>query len=505
MSKLLEARTMRYRNDPDGTRLPIKVDTTTNGEFSPRPLDAHNHAANAFAHRRASENARRVNLSRRDFLTSACGAASTLLAFNEVHAAFGKTGGVYEIPAAAALDPAVAADAVGGNEFIFDIQGHHVNPLERWRAPDRSLMQGLKFMPHGRCDYLDPDSELGHLQCYTGQAFVKEMFLDSDTDIAVLTFTPSTYENMPLTNDEAAATRELVDVLEGNNRLLLHGRVIPNLDGDLERMDELVDKWNVSAWKTYTQASYDGKSGWWLDDEEFGAPLIERARKLGVNVICCHKGLPLPGMMMSKDNYQFGSCRDVGPAARQNPDMDFIVYHAGYEPGVKEGPFVPGENPSGIDSLVQTVLDNDLGSGSNAYAELGSTWRYLMRDPDQAAHALGKLLKYVGEDNVVWGTDCIWYGSPQDQIQAFRSFQIAPELQETYGYPEITPEIRAKVFGYNAVKSYKIEPDEVRLHLDGDPMQKARNDYTGQEDPSYLTYGPKTRREFLNLARMSHS
>ncbi len=496
---------MRYRNDPDGTRLPIKVDTTTNGEFPPQPLEAHNHAANDFAHERAGDNHRRVNLSRRAFLASTCGAASTLLAFNEVHAAFGKTGGFYRVPAAAALDPAAADAALGGDEFIFDIQGHHVNPLERWRAPDRSLMQGLKFMPHGRCDYLDPDSELGHLQCYTGQAFVKEMFLDSDTDIAVLSFTPSTYENMPLTNDEAAATSELVDALDGNQRLLLHGRVIPNLDGDLERMDELIDKWQISAWKTYTQSSIDAQGGWWLDDEEYGAPLIERARKLGVKVICCHKGLPLPGMMMSKDNRPFGSCRDVGPAARQNPDIDFIVYHSGHDPSVKEGPFVPGENQFGIDSLVQSVLDSELGNGSNVYAELGTTWRNLLRDPDQAAHAIGKLLKYVGEDNVVWGTDCIWYGSPQDQIQAFRSFQIAPELREKYGYPKITSEIRGKVFGYNAMKPYKINRDEVQLHLDSDTMQKAKNDYAGQEDPSYLTYGPKTRREFLDLMRMSHS
>ena len=67
------------------------------------------------------------------------------------------------------------------------------------------------------------------------------------------------------------------------------------------------------------------------------------------------------------------------------------------------------------------------------YAELGSTWRFLMRDPEQAAHGIGKLLKHVGPDNVLWGTDSIWYGSPQDQIQAFRTFQIAPEFREKHG------------------------------------------------------------------------
>ena len=81
------------------------------------------------------------------------------------------------------------------------------------------------------------------------------------------------------------------------------------------------------------------------------------------------------------------------------------------------------------------------------YAELGGTWWFLMRDPTAAAHVLGKLLKYVGEDRVVWGTDSIWFGTPQDQIQAMRTFQISEELQETHGYPALTDEIKAKIFG----------------------------------------------------------
>jgi hypothetical protein len=44
---------------------------------------------------------------------------------------------------------------------------------------------------------------------------------------------------------------------------------------------------------------------------------------------------------------------------------------------------------------------------------------------------------------VLWGTDSIWYGSPQDQIQAFRSFRIADELVERHGYPVLTPELKA--------------------------------------------------------------
>lgn len=37
-------------HDPDGTRLPIKVDSTSNGEFEPHPLDPLSAYANELAH-----------------------------------------------------------------------------------------------------------------------------------------------------------------------------------------------------------------------------------------------------------------------------------------------------------------------------------------------------------------------------------------------------------------------------------------------------------------------
>jgi hypothetical protein len=163
-----------------------------------------------------------------------------------------------------------------------------------------------------------------------------------------------------------------------------------------------------------------------------------------------------------------------------------------------EGPYDP-KRTDGIDALVTSVREAGLGKGSNVYAELGSTWRFLMRDPDSAAHALGKLLVHLGEDNILWGTDSIWYGSPQDQIQAFRAFQISPELREKHGYPEITPAIRAKIFGLNALKIYPVARDVLDQHLQGDAVARARENYLNDPDPSFLTYGPRTRREFLNF------
>ena len=116
----------RDDSDPHGTRLPIKIDTTSNGEFAPIPLSRINVHGNRLAHERAGEHARRSGMKRRDFLMSSCGAASTLLAFNAAHAAGGARGGYFEIPADAALDAQLAAATVNGDEFIFDVQGHYV-------------------------------------------------------------------------------------------------------------------------------------------------------------------------------------------------------------------------------------------------------------------------------------------------------------------------------------------------------------------------------------------
>ena len=70
---------MSQRHDPDGRRLPVKLDATTNGEFAPVPLAPVHHQANRLAHEAATVNARRLGLGRRGFLVSACGVASSLL------------------------------------------------------------------------------------------------------------------------------------------------------------------------------------------------------------------------------------------------------------------------------------------------------------------------------------------------------------------------------------------------------------------------------------------
>ncbi len=484
---------MRSQHDPDGRRLPIKLDTTTNGEFAPIPLEPVHHHANHLAFEAATRHAKRLALKRRDFLVSACGAATTLLGMNAAYAADGRRGGFYDLPEEAALDREVAQAALAKSEFIFDVQGHFVNPSGAWTKtlpPDAKPLAG---MVKQSCALADEPGERSYLQCLSGDEFVKDVFLDSDTDLMVLSFVPSTFEGEPLKIEEAAATASIVEKLEGTHRLYLHARVNPNQAGDLERMDELAERYPIAAWKTYTQWGPDGR-GFWLDDDA-GIAMIERARKLGIRNIAIHKGIPF-----GPRSYEHSTCADVGRVAKRFPDVNFLIYHAGYVPDAKEGPYDP-KRTDGIDALVTSLRDNGIAPGANVYPELGSTWRQLMRDPDSAAHALGKLIQACGPSNLLWGTDSIWYGSPQDQIQAFRTFQIAPALRDKHGYAEMTPALRARVFGLNALKLYPVSDDVLNAHLQRDTVAQQRENYRDRRDPTFATYGPRTRREFLNLTR----
>ncbi len=483
---------MRFRNDPEGTRLPVKLDTTTNGEFAPIPLAPVHRRARRLAHDAAASNARCLGVSRRAFLVSACGAASTLLAMNAAYGASGRRGGHYELPADAALELPVARSALDKNEFIFDIQGHFVNPTGAWTRLLPAGAQPLKgFAANNACIAAAPAAGREYLQCLGADAFIKDVFLDSDTDLIVLSFVPSTRRGQPLTIEEAAATARIVEKMDGTHRIFLHGRVNPNQQGDVEDMDMLAERYPIAAWKTYTQWGPNGK-GFFLDDD-VGLRFIEKARRLGIRNIAVHKGLPF-----GPQSYEHSTCADVGRVAKRFPDVNFLIYHSGFVAEKPERAYDP-RRTDGIDSLVTSVRENGVRPGSNVYAELGSTWRFLMRDPDSASHALGKLLVHVGEDNVLWGTDSIWYGSPQDQIQAFRTFQIADELAAAHSYPKITPAIRAKVFGRNALRVYAVAPEVVRKHVAHDRVTRERDAYRERADPAFVTYGPKTRREFLAL------
>ena len=150
--------------------------------------------------REATRHARGLGLSRREFLVSAAGTATALLAMNAAYAAAGNTGGFFALAADAAKDPQLAQAQLKRGGFIFDVQ-HFVDPSGQWLkdAPQRG--QGFLGFPGATRGGEAKLENLGAAQ------FVKDVFLDSETNCMVLSFVPSTFAAEPLTIQEAAAWR----------------------------------------------------------------------------------------------------------------------------------------------------------------------------------------------------------------------------------------------------------------------------------------------------------
>jgi len=299
----------------------------------------------------------------------------------------------------------------------------------------------------------------------------------------------------PLSEAIMDETRRTAELVTGWEPVLLHAQVLPNygpLGRNLELMEENARRYPIAAWKVFTHwpDAFGDPGNYWQLDDEVGRAFVAKASALGIPIVCAHKGFGAGS--------RWASPEDVPRAARLFPDVKFIVYHSGFERvGPPEGPYTRASAHVGVNRLIAAMKRAGIGPNENVYAELGSTWWTIMRDSVQAAHVLGKLLRYVGEDNVLWGTDCIFYGSPQDQIQAFRAFRIDGEFQERYGYPALTPLRKAKILGLNAARVYGVEPVTQRYEFTRRELEDIRATLPFKHE----TYGPRNRREVERLRR----
>lgn len=424
--------------------LPINFGPCSSDEYRPQPHDAFVTEVVRRAKDACEDNARRLGLDRRDFLRSVCASATTLLVLDACSKAASRRsganpGGSFALPSAAATEPAPAQTVLGGEEFVFDVQGHL---LDRTLDPAAAseMDSFTASFPQRRCGEHDPRD------CFSIDYFLDDMFVRSDTDMLVLSAVPLPDVHDPLSPKVMRLTKRVAGVLCHDDRVLLHGKVAPTarpLPEVLAGMEQLVATQPIVGWKTYTHLLGPG----WFLDGQVGEAVLRKIVELGQPRIAVHKGLT---------GGAYNTPVDVGPAARRHRDVSFLVYHSGYQIGVPEGPYTAATAGRGTNRLIRSMQKAGIGPNENVYAELGTTWWQVMRYPTQAAHVLGKLLRYVGEDNVVWGTDSIWYGPPQDQIEAFRAFQISPAFQERYGYPALTKDLKAKVLGENGARVYGV-------------------------------------------------
>ncbi|GAA0603629.1 hypothetical protein GCM10009547_01550 [Sporichthya brevicatena] len=362
----------------------------------------------------------------------------------------------FDVPAEA-VDEHEAAMAAFAKPFpVIDVQTHYLAPhasTDAWKTGALHRMYSA-LMPGWW-------TELDDIVAFTAADYIRNVFVECENAVAVLTSGPGlTPQDRALFNDEIFATKALVEEFAGPGRLLNHVVVHADVAAEIEAMEWWAKEYDPVGWKVYTPGRMTAEGwagGWMLDDEQYGLPFLQRAHDLGVKLVCAHKGISALA-----DN---GSPRDIGPAAAAFPDMNFVIYHSGFEFGPPiddspaEGPYTEATAHLGANRLITTALENGIGRGGNIYAELGTTWFSLLRRPREAAHLLGKLIAHFGADNVIWGTDSIWYGSAQPLIDAFRCFQIPDDMCAEFGYERLTDEVKAKILAGNASRIYGIDLD----------------------------------------------
>lgn len=456
---------------------PIPNRIVSNEEFIPPEQTAQEREVEGRLRVMADRNAKRLGLSRRRFLQTSCGMAAAMICFNEV---YGKT---YEVDPVEALEPAAFDEQWPKTEFIFDNQTHHVDVEPDWYKNSEEGRLAAGFLSRLRPGFTDMTKAVSELN---RAHYAKELFFDSDTVMAIISGVPSSeWKDNILPPDKMVKTRNDINSWAGSQRMLSHGILRPNKGlGELEEMERQAKVLKVNSWKMYPGSLAGELKPYGLDDEKITYPFWERARKLGIKTACIHRGLPLG--LFNQDNCH---PRDVEKAAKDFPDINFIIYHSAWNPGArrKEGEPVNPQYIPWISDLMDIVKRNNF---KNVYFETGSTWNGLSSArPEPAMHYFGQLLNMGMENNIIWGTDSIWGGSPQSQIERFRRFQISDEIANKYGYKKLTPEFKAKVFGLNAARVYRLDVKAKRKAIKSDKVAALKQEYKENPLPSNTQFG----------------
>ena len=255
--------------------------------------------------------------------------------------------------------------------------------------------------------------------------YIRLVFVQTDTTMTVMTGWPDA-RNQNEANVRANDMLGEIMARLGGDRYRFHANAEPALAGEPDYIERLASQFkNIAAWKVYPAGNANTRLHLRTD-------FLESVRKTPIKLVAAHRGLAGNGGYSHP-----GSPDDVVRAALMFPDIKFLMYHSGFESAGEENhPYVDmGEQTRGVDRFVKAMLWAQEQNGGkpleNVYADLGTTWSRVMGNQSTASHLIGKLLKYVGPDKVLFGTDALNVGTPHaSQLAAMRTFDILPALKE---------------------------------------------------------------------------
>ena len=209
--------------------------------------------------------------------------------------------------------------------------------------------------------------------------------------------------------------------------------------------------------------AHGGKFAWRLDDEKLMYSFYMKAARSGVRNVCVHKGLfPLAAEQRLPHLSAHAAVSDVGKAAKDWPQLNFVIYHSGFrhlggapEDGMRE--WQQAGRLSWLSDLAE--IPGKYGV-RNVHGDLGAIFAWtVIAQPRLAAAMLGTLVKGLGADHVIWGTDSIWTGSPQWQIEALRRLEIPEDMQKQHGFAPLGAAdgpVKSAILGGNGLRLFGV-------------------------------------------------
>lgn len=418
--------------------------------------------------------------SRRQFLASTAGMAAGFLAMNQ---AFGPC---FSVSEAEAAEPGAADERAAGlrGQLVMDMHTHFLRP-------DTKLTNFVKLRESIGTAGWNPEL-VGKPQSLADLMFdnyLKELYLDSDTDVACISGAPSDMvEDWFLTNPMKASARNTINAIAGNKRSYAHAIFTPGQPGWLEAMDRDIEECNPDSFKGYTIGDNTRKATsaypWRMDDEKVAYKAYEKLEKAGLVNVCVHKGLFPPSVEKRFPHLlPYSDVRDVGQAAKDWPQLNFIIYHSGYRfvgGGTPEEAWAQFEATGRVEWVTDLAEIREKYGVTNVYADLGQIFAMTtIAVPQLAAVMLGQLVNGLGADRVCWGSDAIWTGAPQWQIEALRRLEIPEALQAEYGLPALGPAdgpVKNAILGENNARLYN-HPAAALAALKADGLSQLRHQY----------------------------
>ena len=446
-------------------RAPIPTQVVSSDEYLPSPQTAQQREVEARLKEVGTAQAHRLGMSRRRFFATAAGMAASYQVMNQVYGEF------FAVHPAEAAEPDLAqarADTLT-DQMIFDAHVHFIRDDPSPAVSDVNRVGGLMWQ-RAQVTKLgwnkDLDGREPTIADLKYDNFFKEIYLDSDTKVALLTNAPSDDPKDWLLPQAAVfAARDKVNREAGSKRLLAHYTITPGQAGWLEGVDRAIETFKPDGWKGYTIGdlilAHGGHTAWRMDDEKLMYPFYDKAARAGIRTVCVHKGLfPIFAEQRLPHLASFAAVGDVGRAAKDWPQLNFAIYHSGFR-------HLGGQPTDGMEEWQKTGRMSWLSDlaeipekygVTNVYGDLGAifAWTVIIQ-PRLAAAMMGTLIKGLGADRVIWGTDSVWTGSPQWQIEAMRRLEIPENMQKHHGFKPLGPAdgpVKRAIFADNGLRVF---------------------------------------------------